>query len=215
MTNPRKTPRAGPGWRLPLALLAALLTLAACSGNGEKTSPLTLELGADTLQGEAPLVVNFAATSEPPRNDLSYRWVFGEDGSSAGGRSRAHVFTEPGSYPVLVNAVGGGLSARAEVTVEVTETSGPPDISNRVPVASLTAAVTDPASPYEVRFLVKATDENSADTLSYSLDFGDGARTAQNDVTHTYAAPGFYLATVVVTDGRGGVALAEEEVTIK
>ena len=214
MTYPQKTPRASPGWRLPLALLAAL-TLAACSGNGEKTSPLTLELDADTLQGEAPLIVNFTATSETPRYDLSYRWDFGEDGSSAGSRSRAYVFNEPGSYPVVVNAVGGGLSARAETTVVVAETSGPPDISNRVPTASLAAAVTDPASPYEVRFLVIATDENSADTLSYSLDFGDGTRTAQNDVTHTYAAPGFYLATVVVTDGRGGVALAEAEVTLE
>lgn len=211
MTYFEKTLRGGKG--LPLALLAASLTLAACSGNSG-SNPLALDLEADTLQGEAPLVVNFTATSEPPRNDLSYRWRFGED-SSAGSRSRAYVFTEPGSYPVGVSVVGGGLGARDELTVEVAEASGPPDISNRAPTASLLAAVTDPASPLEVTFLVSAADENSTDTLSYSLDFGDGTRTAQNRATHTYAAPGFYLATVVVTDGRGGVALAEEEVTLK
>ena len=202
-------------WRSTSVLIAASLALAACSGDGETTNPLPLELEADTLQGEAPLVVNFNATTEPSRNDLSYRWTFGAGGSSAGSQSRAYVFTEPGTHPVVVNAVGGGLSARDELTVEVTEASGPPDISNEPPTASLTAAAVDETNPLTVEFLAPATDENSADTLSYSLDFGDGTRTAQNRATHTYAAPGFYLATVVVTDGRGGVALAEEEVTLE
>ena len=201
--------------RLSPVLIAASLTLAACSGNGATTNPLSLELEADTLQGEAPLVVNFNATTEPPRNDLSYRWSFGAGGSSAGSQSRAYVFTEPGTHPVGVNVIGGGLSARDELTVEVAEASGPPDISNRAPTASLTAAAVDETNPLTVEFLVPATDENSADTLSYSLDFGDGTRTAQNRATHTYAAPGFYLATVVVTDGRGGVALAEAEITLE
>ena len=201
--------------RLSPVLIATSLALAACSGDGETTNPLALELEADTLQGEVPLAVNFDATTEPPRNDLSYRWTFGEGGSSAGSQSRAYVFDEPGSYPVSVNVIGGGLSARDELTVEVTEAGGPSDISNRPPTASLAAADVNEASPLEVDFLVIADDPNGSDTLSYSLDFGDGERASTNRTTHTYAAPGFYLATVVVTDGRGGVAIAEAEVTLE
>lgn len=201
--------------QVPLTLLAISLALAACSGNGETSNPLTLNLEADTLRGEAPLVVNFTATAAPPRDDLSYRWNFAADGASFGSQSRAHVFTEPGSYDVGVSVASGGLGARDELTIEVAEASGPRDISNRPPTASLAAAVTDPAAPYEVTFLVSAADPNRSDTLSYSLDFGDGSRTAQNSATHTYRAPGFYLATVVVTDGRGGVAIGEAEVTLE
>lgn len=202
--------------RLPPALLAASLALTACSAPGDGASnPLTLDLEADTRQGEAPLVVNFTATTEPPRDDLSYHWNFGVGGTSFGSQSRAHVFTEPGRYTVSVSVVGGGLGARDELTLEVAEASGPRDISNRPPTASLAADATDPAAPYEVTFLVTADDENSADALSYSLDFGDGTRTAQNSATHTYRAPGFYRPTVVVSDGRGGVAIAETELTLE
>jgi len=203
---------------LPLGLLAVSLTLAACSApGGDAGTPgaPTLKLGADTRRGEVPLVVNFTATPEPATESLSYRWDFGTNGVSTGSRSRPYVYTEPGRYTVSVEAFIAGVSARDEVVVEVAESSRPRDPNNLPPTVSLAAAATDPASPYVVSFLATAEDPNSNDTLSYTLDFGDGARVARGNASHTYDAPGRYLATVVVTDGRGGAATAEVEVTLE
>jgi PKD repeat protein len=201
----------------PLGLLAVSLTLAACSApGGDAGTPgtLTLDLRADTRRGEVPLVVNFTATPEPATAGLSYRWDFGAGAASIGSRSRPYVYTEPGRYTVSAEVVGGGASARNEVTVEVAESSRPRDPNNQPPTVSLTAAP-DPADPYVVSFAATAEDPNSNDTLSYTLDFGDGARAARSSASHTYDAPGRYLATVVVTDGRGGAATAEVEVVLE
>ncbi len=45
-----------------------------------------------------------------------------------------------------------------------------------------------------------------AGALTYAWTFGDGSSGAGANVSHTYGAPGSYLATLTVSDGNGGVA---------
>lgn len=193
--------------------LALPLTLAACAGVGGDVGqpPADLTLRADPVQGEVPLTVNFTATAEPAPNDLSYRWNFGAGEPSAGSRSRPYVYTEPGTYTAVVELGQGGVGARGEVVVTVAESSRPPEINNDPPEVTLTATP-DPAAPDTVTFEVVAEDPNG-DPLGYVVDFGDGERAVGASVSHTYAVPGTYLATAVVSDNRDGAATAEAEVT--
>ena len=46
----------------------------------------------------------------------------------------------------------------------------------------------------------KSTDEDG-DTLTYSWNFGDNSTSKEVSGTHTYAEPGEYTVTLVVSDG--------------
>ncbi len=146
--------------------------------------------------------MSVSTVAEPAPNDLSYRWDFGLGEPSSGGKSRPYVYTEPGSYTASVTLSRDGVSARDEVVIEVVESGRAPDISNEPPIVTLTATP-DPVAPYTVAFRADATDPG--DTLAYLVDFGDGEGAVGASVSHTYAAPGTYLATVVVSDGEEAV----------
>lgn len=217
-----------------LGVVLAPLILVACAGGGGAAAPeedaLKLTLSPDTVQGEAPLVVNFVALGsvsgdapageggepgeEPavePR-DLDYRWDFGVAGASEGSKSRPFVYTEPGRYTARVVLQGAGGDLQDEVAITVLESSRAPDLNNQPPVAELRATLSDDA-PYTVDFAVSAEDPNG-DPLSFVIDFGDARRAVGASARHTYEAAGRYLATAVVGDGRDAVVTAEAVVTL-
>lgn len=194
-----------------------MLLLSACAGptaEAPANTP-TLELSADVTAGEAPLVVHLnAETSIPANAERRILWNVVSIGASGGSQSRSYVFKEPGSYRIIANATAPRLSASDELTVEVAERSTPDAIGNEDPAVSLTLSATDPAAPREVAFLAAASDPGG-DPLTYTLDFGDGTRTQKLSGTHTYEAPGFYVATFIATDDSGGASFAEAEVTLE
>lgn len=217
-----------------LGVVLAPLILVACAGGGGTATPredaLSLTLSPDTVQGEAPLVVNFVAlrgvpggapagegddpVEEPgvePRG-LDYRWDFGVAGASEGSKSRPFVYTEPGRYTARVVMQGASGDLQDEVAITVLESSRAPDLNNQPPAAELSATPSGEA-PYTVDFAVSAEDLNG-DPLGFVIDFGDGRRAVGASARHTYEAPGSYLATAVVSDGRDAVVTAEAVVTL-
>lgn len=207
--------------RVVPAAFAGLL-LSACGlapgGSGALPEPV-VALEADTLQGEWPLVVTFTArTPGLTRPVTGYRWDFGAgdalDAPSDGGRHRTVVYTEEGTYTVRAEVAVGAQTGEDTARVEVAPRSAPRDLNNQPPVAELTADVTEGAAPLEVTFAATAEDPN-ADDLAFVLHFGDGTRTAAPEAAHTYAEPGTYVATVVVTDGRGGADTADVTITVE
>lgn len=202
-----------------LGLVLAPLILVACAGGGGTATPdedaLSLTLSPDTVQGEAPLLVNFVALGDAPQNEgetLGYRWDFGVAAASDGSKSRPFVYTEPGRYTASVAAQGGGQSLRDEVAITVLESSRAPDLNNQPPAAELGATLSDEA-PYTVDFAVSAEDPNG-DPLIFVIDFGDGRRAVGASARHTYEAAGSYLTTAIVSDGRDAVVTAEAVVTL-
>lgn len=217
-----------------LGLVLAPLALVACAGGGGTATPkedaLSLTLSPDTVQGEAPLVVNFVALSGAPGDApageggetgdepgdepqaLDYRWDFGVAEASNGSKSRPFVYTEPGRYTARVVMQGASQNLQDEVEITVLESSRAPDINNRPPAAELSATPSGEA-PYTVNFAVSAEDPNG-DPLGFVIDFGDGRRAVGASARHTYEAPGSYLATAVVSDGRDAVVTAEAVVTL-
>lgn len=193
------------------------LPLAACAGRGD--TPVadggpSVRLNAEPVRGEVPLVVNFTALTGAPLNETGYLWDFGPGEPSVGSKSRPHVYTEPGRYVASAEVLGSVGNLRGVVVIEALESSRAPDINNDPPEVALNAVVLDPAAPHTVTFVTTAEDPNG-DELSYVIDFGDGSRAVGASATHTYAAPGTYLATAVVRDGRDEAVTAETEVTLE
>jgi PKD repeat protein len=137
----------------------------------------------------------------------SYRFDFG-DGTpavitTAPTVTAQHTYAAAGVYTVTLTATdtGGYTSAAATASIAV----NPPDVP---PVARL--AVTQAASP---PLTVNADGSASTDTDatpvgSYRFDFGDGTPAVTTTAPtataqHTYAAPGTYTVTLIVTDAAG------------
>lgn len=196
-------------------VLYSLLLLVACGGEPDPQPAFSVALGADTLTGAAPLVVNFSATVPDGGNEVGYTWNFGDGVTEQGSPNRAHTYTAPGTYPVTLTATSGARTAEATATVEVTAPVTPPPPENAPPSVALTASRTTGRAPLAVSFTAAATDPDG-DPLTYSFNFGDGTTRGAGEAVqaHRYAEPGRYAATVTVADGRGGVAEAEVTVSV-
>lgn len=75
---------------------------------------------------------------------------------------------------------------------------------NRTPVAKIDLVETYGAAPFEVPFSAAGSiDPDDGDQLSYTWDFGDGSTGSGEAVSHRYAEPGSYTASLTVTDDHG------------
>jgi len=209
--------------RRVLTTVLLVLTLAACS---EGTTGLpdddpdsangapSVTLSADKQSGQTPLTVNFTATaSDPDGNTLFYTWDFGQGTQLEGSSSRTFTYRQAGTFNVMVTVSDGQMSQSATVTVTVSEGT-PPEPGNNPPTVDLSADMTEGEAPLSVQFSTQASDPDG-DSLSYTLNFGDGATSSSANDTHTYREPGTYTASVTVTDGRGGVASDEVRISIR
>ncbi|WP_112238196.1 ThuA domain-containing protein [Kribbella monticola] len=82
---------------------------------------------ASTVQGPAPLKVDFTAAATDPEGDLplSYAWTFG-DGATATGASVSHTYTTAGTHVATVKVTDArGAAGTATVSVKV-DASAPP-----------------------------------------------------------------------------------------
>ena len=118
----------------------------------------------------------------------------------AGSFSLAHTYADDGSYTVVVSvtddggAVGTGSLVVTVVNVAPTVALTAPPSVNVGSSFSVSGVVTDPG----------------ADTLTGTLDFGDGTTTSVTisggafSASHTYASAGTFSVSVSVSDGDGG-----------
>ena len=82
------------------------------------------------------------------------------------------------------------------------------------PSAQLAATTASGTAPLDTAFELTATQLDS-DSLTYSLDFGDGSQPSEGTldapyapitISHTYAAPGTHTAEVTITDSVTGLS---------
>jgi len=74
--------------------------------------------------------------------------------------------------------------------------------ANRAPRADFRADPLAGSAPLTVHFTNRSSDLDG-DALTSSWDFGDGTQSTESDPTHTYATPGRFNATLLVTDAHG------------
>ncbi|HZM41677.1 MAG TPA: PQQ-dependent sugar dehydrogenase, partial [Acidimicrobiales bacterium] len=74
-------------------------------------------------------------------------------------------------------------------------------LGNSPPVAAASATPTSGQAPLPVTFSSAGSFDPEGAPLSYSWTFGDGGTSTQANPTHTYQAPGQYVARLTVSDG--------------
>jgi len=95
----------------------------------------------------------------------------------------------PDGFLYYPDIIGGAIHRVAYFTG-----NAPPEIT------SATATPSSGPVPLDVQFSGVATDADG-DPLDYTWEFGDGATGAGASVQHTLAAPGVYVARLLVSDG--------------
>ena len=86
---------------------------------------------------------------------------------------------------------------------------------NQPPVASFTYSPEEPLATEEITFDAAPSHDPDGEILSYDWDFDDGGTAAGEVVTHTYAEPGDYAATLTVTDNDGLTSSTQQTVAAR
>jgi PKD repeat protein len=129
------------------------------------------------------------------------RWVDQAPASASGTRALS-----AGTHELRMDYYESGGGAVAALRWEAA--------ANRPPVARATATPSSGVTPLTVRLDGSGASDPDGDPLAFAWDFGDGNSGSAAVVSHTYASPGGYTATLTVSDGKGGTAKALVSVTV-
>jgi len=115
-----------------------------------------------------------------------------------------------GSYYLTIEGVGSGdplttgYSDYASLGQYTMTGSVPNPIGIKPPVAEAEANPGSGFAPLDVAFSSAGSNDPDGSIVSYDWNFGDGSAHASDpNPAHTYAAPGNYVCTLVVTDNNG------------
>jgi PKD repeat protein len=97
------------------------------------------------------------------------------------------------------------------ITLFVLPASGP---ANQPPAAVLSASPTSGTAPLAVSFDGSGSSDPDGTIASYAWTFGDGGTGSGATISHTYAAPGTYTASLTVTDNAGAASSASTVITV-
>ena len=151
---------------------------------------------ASPLSGHAPLSVAFLGSGSDPDGSIAgFHWDFG-DGATSSQQNPSHTYSSAGTYTAVLTVTddkGATGSQSLQITVQ------PP---NQPPTLDASAAPTKGAPPLVVSFTAQATDPDGR-VVYLEWDLGDGTRSTEANLRHTYAAEGVYRATVQVRDDDG------------
>lgn len=164
--------------------------------------------GKAVVQEGTPATIQLTAVDPDPQ-PLAYSIVGAPSHGTAtsDGTASATYVPETGYYgpdAFTFQVSDGWMTSTAIVTVTV----------NAPPVVDAGA---DVAAPWgvPVAFAGRASDpDGPATALTAAWSFGDGATASTLDVSHAYADPGTYTATLTVRDGAAGVASDSVVVTV-
>ncbi len=155
-----------------------------------------------------PVAFDGSPSSDPDGTIVLYAWTFG-DGDSANGATTTHVYDAAGTYTVgLTVTDDDGLTDTITTNITIAAPVNQPPVA--VASASPLTAATDAA----VRFDSVGSNDPDGTIVSYAWDFGDGATGAGVSPTHRYDDDGTWVATLTVTDDRGGIGTDTVTVTI-
>ena len=148
---------------------------------GERVNPSEVIITVQTPAGNSLII-----TAPPPRSTglIIARMSIAEGSGSVG------------TYVLGVTVTVGFLQATKVITFEVTEAP---------PIPPLSALVRADSIYGNAPFTVSLSGIISGGTPPYSFlwDFGDGSRSISGNLRHTFANPGNYNVTMVVTDDAG------------
>jgi len=182
-----------------------IATVAGASGN---QPPVAEAGGLSQASVGAPAVFVGSQSFDPDGTITSYVWDFG-DGTSGTGADTTHIYSEPGTYNVILTVTDdGGLPGSDSTTAKIGAASTPP--------------VADAGGPYSgtvgVNVNISGAGSTDADgnIVLYSWDYGDGNsdESTRPQAGNVYASAGTYTVTLTVLDNDGETDDDIAEVTI-
>ncbi len=153
--------------------------------------PTAAFIGTPT-SGVATLDVMFNDTSSD--SPTVWRWDFG-DGLTSMERNISHTYGAPGNYTVsLIASNAGGADREIKSNyIHVAPAAITP------PTAAFTGTPTDGIATFAVMF----NDTSSDSPTIWRWDFGDGLTSMEQNISHTYGAPGNYTASLIASNAGG------------
>ena len=223
---------AGDGMDLELSVAASPVDLI-------QYAPVTITLtvinaGSELATGvkvSAPVPDGFAFTSanaEQGNYSLFFEeWIIGEIAPGASATLELVIFVlDPSSETVYYTQI---LEASpADVDSAPGNNDGPVpneddeaaitlnfvDDGNLAPVAAFSSIPESGLDPLTIQFSGFNSFDADGTIVDYAWDFGDGTTGNGENITHTFAAPGTYLVTLVVTDDDGATGTKTLEVVV-
>jgi PKD repeat protein len=161
----------------------------------------------DPVAGQAVNVNAALSKAAPGRRIVEFEWNFGDGSDIQRGETASHVYDQPGNY-VITLRVTDDLDRTGASTQDLSvRTSGP--------TASFTVTPASPTAGVPATFNASGSSALQGRTItSFEWDFGDGTKGSNVTVTKTYAAPGTYTVTLLVTDSAGQTGTVSRTVTI-
>jgi PKD repeat protein len=136
-----------------------------------------------------------------------YAWDFGDGGRSSG-QTTQHAYRTAGTYVARLT-ISDGFGRTASAVQSITVGAGV------APTAAFVFSPTNPLPIQQIFFNASASRPAPGRTLTeYRWDFGDGASGTGVQPSHSYALPGSYNVTLVVTDDAGRTATVTSGLTV-
>jgi PKD repeat protein len=161
------------------------------------TSPSSIPVASFAFQEVDNFTVLFRDTSS--NNPTSWQWDFGDGTAKSQDQNPAHKYAGTGTYTVSLTA--GNLAGRTTA-------------SQFVLVRGPLVADFD-FSPQPTGHMVLFTDRSRGEPTSFTWDFGDNAKSMDQNPRHTYAAGGPYTVTLTVSRTVSGGSAMEQAVVTK
>jgi PKD repeat protein len=150
----------------------------------------SVSFNTSTMNGCAPLPVNFTNTSSVPNGNYC-QWSFGDGSPNATIFNPSHTFNNQGNYNVqlsVFDTTGHGMLFKGSSQTNINVNGVSLNFSG------------DTVCPGEV--FTASVNQNAN---NYSWSFGDGATSNQSNVSHTYASAGIDTLKLTVTNNCGGI----------
>jgi len=170
------------------------------------TSLLAAQIGASALSGEAPLAVSFSGIASGGQAPYTFRWSFGDGGTSTD-QNCSRSYATAGNYTVTLTVTDrSAATASSSVTVRAT-----------APVVTVLSAngLGSPSTgraPLFVQFA--ATAGGGSAPYVYHWGFGDGTSSNRQNPAHTFSSAGTYTVTLTVTDARAARTITRLSVKV-
>jgi thermitase len=146
------------------------------------------------LSGSEPLTVSFSDSSTSYDGITSWRWDFGDGGTSSE-QNPTHTYTREGVYAVSLTVTEADGDSDTETKVDYIT------VSDTRPRADFWGTPLSGGEPLTVSFSDSSTSYDGI--TSWRWDFGDGGTSTEQDPTHTYIQEGVYAVSLTVTEADG------------
>ncbi len=136
------------------------------------------------------LACGFDGSSSTAQPNATYAWTWGDGTPNGSGKTATHTYAAAGTFNVTLTVTDAGGSGNRTQAVTVTI---PP------PVANFTYSCNGLVCNYD------GSSSSAQPNATYEYRWGDETRPFGSTklATHTYAAPGTYFVSLIVTDAGG------------